>query len=139
MVADDLEIAPGESLTYTTAGSAGSVRSPIGVSTLIGVLSAVHPPGALWQVSALRMTVIVVFWASTRSGAGSAAEQPGAPGAREAPAPPFSEPRLDQHAKVSARIREASLEWPTASTCWLDSGPLTPVIRSRLPSLSLLT
>jgi len=46
---------------------------------------------------------------------------------------------LDQHAKVSARIREASLECPTDSTCWLDSGPFTPVIRTRLPSLSLLT
>src|SRR5437764_9555096 len=104
-----------------TEGLSGSVRRPIGVSTWAGVVRVTQPPGAVWQVSALSTTVIRLVWAITRSGAGSAVLQPGAPAARVA----LMEARLFQHAKVMARERSPVVVCATAvSTVSLEMGPL---------------
>src|SRR3954453_562778 len=109
------DVVPGESLTYITSGAFGSVRSPIGVSTLTGVVCAVQLPGA--QVSAFRTTVTRFFCAMTRSGAGSSGVQPGAPAARLALS-------ADQQAKVIARDRAPSVVLVTAvSTVWPAIAP----------------
>ena len=110
----------GESLTYSTVGFFGSVRSPIGVSTLMFVGWATHPPGAVWHVSAFSTTEMLLFCASTRSGAGSVAVQPGAPAARVTLPVPSVE-RFDQQANVRARDRAPSDESAMLATTVCDA------------------